>query len=285
MTIQPGIRVAGANRTTLQEVRVSDLKTLANEPRRYSKRESELARDALKRWPNGAPLPVIINGELEILDGLEFVAAAKALGFDRVLIVQHEGLTPVEQRQFRVAVDQLQSRGSWDSNSLEAWVRLFEHDIESFDHGMLGFDNGELDKILGIPGRVMAEEDALPPIGKPVATLGSLWGLGGHRLLVGDATRPDNLSRLMDGMLADMAITEPPFGCPVDGFVAKNGKHRDFVEGAGDKNPQQLRQFFGEFAGNLAVSLRSGALAYAFIDWRSQLLLQHAFESVYESLI
>ena len=72
MTIQPGIGAADANRTTLQEVRVADLKTLADEPRLYSKRESELARDALKRWPNGAPLPIIINGELEILDGLEF---------------------------------------------------------------------------------------------------------------------------------------------------------------------------------------------------------------------
>lgn len=285
MTIQPGIRAAGANRTTLQEVRVADLKMLADESRRYSKRESELARDALKRWPDGAPFPVIINGELEILDGLEFVAAAKDLGFDRILVVQHEGLTPVEQRQFRVAVDQLQSRGSWDSNSLEAWVRLFEHDIENFDHGMLGFDNGELDKILGIPDRVTGEEDALPPTGKAVATLGSLWALGGHRLVVGDATGTEDFKRLMGGKLADMAITDPPFGCPVDGFVAKKGKHRDFVEGAGDKTPEQLREFFGAFASNLALSLRPGALAYAFIDWRSQLLLQHAFESVFGSLI
>ena len=285
MTIEQSIGPSSRNRTTLQEVRVAHLKTLADEPRRYSKRESELARDAVKRWPEDAPLPVIINGELEILDGLEFVAAAKDLGFDRILVLQHEGLTPLEQRQFRVAVDQLQSRGSWDSNSLEQWVRLFEHDIENFDHAILGFDNGELDKILGIPNQINGEEDSLPVVGTPVSSGGTLWGLGGHRLLVGDATSPDDFKRLMDGKLADMTITDPPFGCPVDGFVSKKGKHRDFVEGAGDKTPEQLGAFFGAFASNLALSLRPGALVYAFIDWRSQLLLQQAFEPVFGSLL
>ena len=112
-----------------------------------------------------------------------------------------------------------------------------------------------------------------------------LWGLGRHRLLVGDATSTDDFKRLMDGKVADMTITDPPFGCPVDGFVSKKGKHRDFVEGAGDKTPEQLEGFFGAFAGNLALSLRPGALVYAFIDWRSQLLLQQAFKSVFGSLV
>lgn len=40
---------------------------------------------------------------------------------------------------------------------------------------------------------------------------GEIWTLGQHRLLVGDCTRPAEVERLMDGTLADMVWTDPPY--------------------------------------------------------------------------
>jgi hypothetical protein len=39
----------------------------------------------------------------------------------------------------------------------------------------------------------------------------ALWQLGNHRLLCGDSTSSEDLQKLMDGDLADMAFTDPPY--------------------------------------------------------------------------
>ena len=41
---------------------------------------------------------------------------------------------------------------------------------------------------------------------------GDLWILGDHRLLCGDATELDDVSRLLDGTKADLLLTDPPYG-------------------------------------------------------------------------
>jgi len=40
---------------------------------------------------------------------------------------------------------------------------------------------------------------------------GDLWALGEHRLLCGDATKPEDVERLLGGTKASMAFTDPPY--------------------------------------------------------------------------
>lgn len=46
--------------------------------------------------------------------------------------------------------------------------------------------------------------------------LGDLYILGDHRLLCGDSTQVDSVSRLMNGEKADMVYTDPPYGMNLD---------------------------------------------------------------------
>lgn len=43
-------------------------------------------------------------------------------------------------------------------------------------------------------------------------TPGSLWRLGSHRLICGDATSETDVDRLMTGQVADLGYTDPPYG-------------------------------------------------------------------------
>lgn len=53
---------------------------------------------------------------------------------------------------------------------------------------------------------------------------GDLWQIGNHRLLCGDSTNEDDVKRLMDGELADLALTDPPYGVKMDkGFGGSRG--------------------------------------------------------------
>lgn len=60
-----------------------------------------------------------------------------------------------------------------------------------------------------------AHEDDFDEEKDPVATIcqdGDVWQLGEHRLMCGDSTKAEDVARLMDGELATMFITDPPYG-------------------------------------------------------------------------
>jgi len=59
----------------------------------------------------------------------------------------------------------------------------------------------------------LTEDDNIPDVPeKPKTKLGDLYFLGSHRFLCGDATKKEDVERLMDGKKADMVFTDPPYG-------------------------------------------------------------------------
>ena len=68
------------------------------------------------------------------------------------------------------------------------------------------------------------EDDVPDPPKDPVSKLGELYLLGGrHRLLCGDATKPKDVERLMDGNKAEMVFTDPPYGINIVSNAGKLG--------------------------------------------------------------
>ena len=281
--------VSGSNRTALAVLDPRRLALRPGDPRRFSKDDLARACDVLRRLPPDLPLPIVVNAEYGVLVGHLLVQAAQKLGLANITVIVHAGTEPIDQNRYSIAITQLLTQGSWDPADLETWVQEFEQQLEDFSHLDLGFANGELDRILGFAERLSGggvEADAVPQL-QPVAVsrAGMVWHLGPHRLMVGDATKREHFAMLMAKRRAAMVITDPPYGCPIDGFVAKKGLHRDFVEGAGEKSPDELKAFFLAFLRNLAAAMQPGALAYLFIDWRSLSLLLHAGEEVFGSLV
>jgi hypothetical protein len=63
----------------------------------------------------------------------------------------------------------------------------------------------------------LTDPDEVPePSEEPYVKAGDLWVLGGHRLLCGDATNPDDVARLLGGATARLLATDPPYGVSLD---------------------------------------------------------------------
>lgn len=90
----------------------------------------------------------------------------------------------------------------------------FDYDLlVNFDEDLLkniGWESEELDKIFQID--IKPEDDEVPEYKQTDIKLGDLFALGDHRLLIGDATKKEDIERLMDGEKADMVFTDPPYG-------------------------------------------------------------------------
>ena len=278
----------GHNSVAIQRIALTRLKRRPDDPRKYSVGDVERAVGVLRHLPDGAMLPIIVNGDDEILIGGVLVEAAQKLRKSHLNVIRQEGLSPLEQQQYSIALNQLLTLGHWDPQIFEACMRDFEETIADFSHATLGFANGELDRIIGIADSLTAgggDADAVPPLEQcAVSQPGTLWQAGRHTVLVGDATNADHVARLMGRHAAALAITDPPFGCKIDGFVSARGTHREFIDGSG-MSPEQMLVLFLGFAKALALNLRVGALVYVFIDWRSLSILQQALEEIFGPLV
>jgi DNA modification methylase len=85
------------------------------------------------------------------------------------------------------------------------------------DLGIAGYTEGEIEELLGMRNEPEVQEDGfdadaeVAAIEEPVTKPGDLYILGKHLLLCGDATDPEDYARLMQGQLARLIFTDPPY--------------------------------------------------------------------------
>lgn len=111
---------------------------------------------------------------------------------------------------------------AWDTDVLDDLVVSGRADVSSlwFDDELAsliaagntsGDDEPEIEGTEGL-----TDPDDVPEvIGEPTAQPGDIWRLGRHRLICGDSTRGDTITRLMNGKHADMVWTDPPYGVAI----------------------------------------------------------------------
>ena len=141
-------------------------------------------------------------------------------GHQRLKVLQDLGYTEIEvsvvdlpedkEKVLNIALNKIQ--GDWDYPKLKDLLE--ELDTGAFDLELTGFDIEEIEDLMTqfhVPEEIIEDEVPEPPE-EPITKPGNLWLLGRHRLLCGDATKKEDVERLMDGKKADMLFTDPPYG-------------------------------------------------------------------------
>ena len=83
------------------------------------------------------------------------------------------------------------------------------------------------------------DEDAAPPLpDHPVTRTGDLWLCGSHRVLCGDATDPEVVSRLLGERKPLLMVTDPPYGIELD----SEWRDRAGLNGRGPAEPSYMKQ-------------------------------------------
>ena len=145
------------------------------------------------------------------------VEAALAECVPAVPCVYVEHLTPTQRKAYMIASNRLAEKSHWDDGLLDACLQeLFD---AGFDLRLTGFGEYRLSDALA---RDAAPD--LPDGGQEIdqCRRGDLWELGSHRLLCGDATRPEDMRRLMRDERAWLLLTDPPYNVDYHGGTAEH---------------------------------------------------------------
>jgi DNA modification methylase len=202
-----------------EKVNIDRLVPYVRNARTHSKEQILQLRASLREF--GFVNPVIVDKDLNIIAGHGRILAAKEEGLSEVPCVFVEHLTQAQKRAYIIADNRLALNAGWDVEMLS--VEIAELQGSDFDIKLLGFDDSELNKLLGGIEDVADDDfDVDNELQKPTITKsGDLWLLGKHRLVCGDSTIPDTFDLLMDGKLANLVVTDPPYNVNYKGSAGK----------------------------------------------------------------
>lgn len=216
-------------------VKIDELNPAPYNPRKWSEMAIKQLTDSITNF--GMVDPLLINGAPErknvVIGGHFRLKVAKDLGIKKVPVVYAN--IPDLEREQRLNITLNKALGDWD------WEMLAK-----FDESLLvdvGFSSEEIDQIFDLDDVIPEQFDLNKELEKLdikqiTVQKGDVYQLGDSRLMCGDSTVEADVLKLMDGELADLCCTDPPYildylnakrhGKPTEGFGAK--KNRRYLE-------------------------------------------------------
>ena len=186
----------------IKNIRVKDLKPYKNNPRINDNAVPAVAA-SIKEF--GFKVPIVIDTKYVIVCGHTRYKAALQLGLETVPCVVADDLSEKQIKAFRLADNKVGELATWDMDLLNAELE----DLPDIDMSDFGFEL-ETEDILeeGEEDEYNLDEGLEQELR---VHRGEIWRLGKHRLMCGDSTTAKDVAKLMDGELADMVLTDPPY--------------------------------------------------------------------------
>ena len=156
----------------------------------------------------------------------------KDMGYQDVDVIIVD-VDKVKEKALNIALNKIS--GEWQMDKLKDLLLDLENQI---DIGMTGFDDQEIKELMAKMDTGVATDDefdvegALEAIEEPKSKRGSIYQLGDHRLMCGDSTDPNDVLMLMQGKLADLIVTDPPYNVNYENKIDyhkmfKNGQRKN----------------------------------------------------------
>jgi DNA modification methylase len=218
--------VADLAEPRMVRLRVSDILPWDGNPREHSAEQIRLLKKSLGAY-GLASLPVVQAGTRKLIAGHGRLEALRAMGHtDRVIPVLEVDLDDDQAKAYAVTDNRLTDMSTWNLPALREI--LVELDNGAFDIELTGFTPDAMAELFDIDQGPQSgiqagkDPDSAPPLATtaPKTQRGDLYLLGRHRLVCGDATVKADVDHLMAGHVADLVITDPPYGVSYESSAA-----------------------------------------------------------------
>ena len=216
----------------MELLKISAVKPNTDNPRIIKDNKFKKLVASIKEFPEMLKLrPIVVNNDMVVLGGNMRLKACKEAGLKEIWVLKATDLTKEQENEF-IVKDNV-GFGEWDWD-----VLANEWDVKELEEwGLDGFPFEE--QVLEAEEDNYTEPDSI----KVDVVLGDLIEIGEHRLLCGDSTCSDTITKLMDGETPEWIHNDPPYGMNA---VSKSGVLSKNYSGdiMGDDNPNIAKDSF-----------------------------------------
>lgn len=227
-----------------------------------------------KKLKPGDPEFEKLKNSIETFGFVELIVVNKRTGYtvisghQRLNVLRHLQWTEVEcvvvdldeasEKALNLAMNKVS--GEWDVPMLTDLLK--DLDASGFDLTFTGFDPAELDDLFTKTSAADVKDDDTFDLTAALEKSafvkpGDVWIVGKHRLMCGDATKPQDVATLMDNKQAQLCITDPPYNCQYIGGTGLTIMN-DNMDG------QAFFSFLLSAFKNIYASLADGSAVYIF---------------------
>jgi DNA modification methylase len=276
------------NQINIQYLDVDTLILNPSNARSHSSRQIRTLAKSIESF--GFNIPLVVDSNSHIICGHARLEAAKKIKLKQVPVIYLHHLTSNQIKAFSIADNRLSEMATWDENLLAIQLKELSAVDLSFDIEATGFSVGEIDLYvegLDATEDVDDEPEVIVKEGDAVTQLGGLWLLGEHRLYCGNSQDEKSFEYLMQGKLAGVCITDPPYNVKVDGHVGGKGKikHREFAMASGEMSEVEFTTFLRNTFDLLVKYSEQGSVHTIFMDWRHLPEIIEAGKSSYSAML
>ena len=216
-------------------MKINLIKPNPNNPRIIKDDKFKKLVQSIKDFPQMLELrPIVIDENNIVLGGNMRLKACQELGLKDVPTIYAKDLTEDQKKEFIIKDNVGFGEWNWDDLAND-WDEelLLEWGLD------LPISFGEI---------LEAEEDdfEIPDEIKTDIVLGDLFEIGEHRLLCGDSTDSDQVSKLMNGQKADITFSSPPYN------VGKtpNGNNQKYLNDNDNKTINEYVELLDNYSKN-----------------------------------
>jgi len=214
--------------------------------------------------------PVVINTDNKLIGGHQRVSIYADLQIEEIDVrVPSRNLNLEEEMRLNIRLNK--NTGEWDDSKLLEW------DPELLEG--VGFSKEELTDIfdgVNVEDKDFDLETELVKTSGTKIQYGEMYKLGEHTIMCGDATKEEDVKKLMGGVKANMVFTDPPYNVDYQGSM--NSENQNKREGI--KNDKMSTEQFYTFMDRAIKNLLDNTVGAFYICMSSKELasLKDVFE-------
>ena len=222
-------------------IKLSSLKPYSKNAKKHPKKQIEQVAASIKEF--GFNQPIVVDKNNVVIVGHGRLEAAKLLGLDEVPVLIVD-LSEEQAKAYRLADNKL-NESDWDMD-------LVIEELKGLDFKMVELTGFDTDLVIEQEDK----DDEVPDLPKePQSKIGEIYQLGEHRLMCGSSTSQEDVQKLMNGELAEMVWTDPPYNVDYEGGTGLKIQNDNMSDG-------QFYQFLHDFYSTTVRIMHNGSPIY-----------------------